>query len=338
LEPRILPFAKTTMADSSIEQAEERYGVACSAYHRAETKKEKAEIALARATRELAAASRAKEDALEGLRKLSRRDPCTTEAAATARSDAVAVAAAAAASADDSGPSARTTGRYEIGQIVEKHFPGYGTFRGEITGLPTADFDNYEVKYVDGDAEHLPSTEIHKYVVFAEGAVNTAAEKKKRSARAAKVTPSPPKKKRSKRTTKSSARPRKLSYDEDGPEWLSDMLDFLENVPHGPSGKTCSSTNAKSVFRQVRKLCSGDGITYKGWEDGVIFAKDRKITLEDTDLDALHKEARAFEAEHGRDKGHGWLLLHPIKKMKLYKEHRDSKPSADLMSSWSGSA
>lgn len=43
------------------------------------------------------------------------------------------------------------------------------------------------------------------------------------------------------------------------------------------------------------------------------------MTLRDNFKEML-LSAKRFEIEHGRDKGNGWLLQHPIKKLALYKE------------------
>jgi len=32
-------------------------------------------------------------------------------------------------------------------------------------------------------------------------------------------------------------------------------------------------------------------------------------------------EARDYESMYGKDKGHGWLLKHPIEKLKLFQEY-----------------
>ena len=123
----------------------------------------------------------------------------------------------------------------------------------------------------------------------------------------------------SRKSSSSTPRPRKLNLSPEN-EWEEDMLQWLLNVPHGSSKKTCSRANAQQVIRQARKLLFGKGIPYSNWPEGVVFAKDETITLDDTDFDHLHKRAKAFEEEYGKDKGNGWLLQHPIHKLKLYQE------------------
>jgi len=65
-----------------------------------------------------------------------------------------------------------------------------------------------------------------------------------------------------------------------------------------------------------------------------VFARNRKIRIEadedgkETDLGALHREAKQYEDRYGEDKGHGWLLRHPITKLMLFKEYRNTKVHA----------
>lgn len=81
-----------------------------------------------------------------------------------------------------------------------------------------------------------------------------------------------------------------------------------------------SEKNIKNVVRQVKKFLSGDGIPYKNWPDGVRFMEDNPVNLS-MDFDQLHEEAKAFEKRYGKDKGNGWLLLHPITKLGNYKRY-----------------
>ena len=53
--------------------------------------------------------------------------------------------------------------------------------------------------------------------------------------------------------------------------------------------------------------------------DHIRFANGTPITL-GTDFVELRKQAVAFEEKHGADKGHGWLLRHPITKLTEYQK------------------
>ena len=75
------------------------------------------------------------------------------------------------------------------------------------------------------------------------------------------------------------------------------------------------------VMRQVRVLVSGKGIYYKHWDEGVSCFKNRSITLA-TDFVKLWEEAKDFENKHGRDRGNGWLLLHPITKLLCFQIYK----------------
>jgi hypothetical protein len=44
------------------------------------------------------------------------------------------------------------------------------------------------------------------------------------------------------------------------------------------------------------------------------------------DFGQMHDEAVRIEDTHGRDKGNGWLLKHPIRKLELYQEYTGMEP------------
>lgn len=109
---------------------------------------------------------------------------------------------------------------------------------------------------------------------------------------------------------------------DDSQDWLDELDHFLRHLPHGSKHQPCSPDNARNVMCQVKKLVAGCGITYTHWSAGVVFQK--KVSLKN-DFDALYAEAQAFQNEHGHDRGNGWLLLHPIKKLKLFQEYKFDK-------------
>lgn len=84
-----------------------------------------------------------------------------------------------------------------------------------------------------------------------------------------------------------------------------------------------SDNNCRRSISQIEKLVRGEGVTYKGWADGVIFRKNDPITMQ-SNIVQIIKEAREFEKIHGRDKGNGWLLNHPLRKLQLYLESTQS--------------
>eukprot|EP00940_MAST-03C_sp_MAST-3C-sp2_P001326 g1326.t1 len=104
-------------------------------------------------------------------------------------------------------------------------------------------------------------------------------------------------------------------------DWLDEFEHFLLHIPHGRNGKVISEQNARSVMRQVRVLVSGSGVYYRHWDEGVVCFKGRPVTLT-TDFVSLYEEAKEFENEHGRDRGNGWLLLHPITKLLCFQIHK----------------
>ena len=87
-----------------------------------------------------------------------------------------------------------------------------------------------------------------------------------------------------------------------------------------------SNQNLRSVMRQVSKLCTGEGVTYKRWPEQAHFCKGEEVDLS-WDLDALYDQACEYENKHGRDLGNGWLLRHPIKKMENFQRFLSSPSS-----------
>ena len=93
----------------------------------------------------------------------------------------------------------------------------------------------------------------------------------------------------------------------------------------GPDGEhPVSEQNRRSVIRQVRKLVSGEGVTYAYWPDGVVFRKGEPVTMQ-SDISAIIEDARDYEDQYGEDRGHGWLLNHPLRKLLFYQHYLDTK-------------
>ena len=91
-----------------------------------------------------------------------------------------------------------------------------------------------------------------------------------------------------------------------------------------------SDSNERSVMRQVKKLALGEGIRYEsekyGWPEGKYFRRGEKITLMH-DIVELMDEAMECEAKWGRDRGNGWLLSHPLKKLLIFQMFCLKNPS-----------
>ena len=104
--------------------------------------------------------------------------------------------------------------------------------------------------------------------------------------------------------------------------WMKGLEHFLTHIPHGPRNKVSSPDNTKTVMRRVKQLASGKGIEYKHWKKNLRFNQGIFINIDTTNFDKLHGEAKLWEKKYGKDKGNGWLLQHPIKKLQLYQEYR----------------
>ncbi|CAB9528604.1 hypothetical protein (Partial), partial [Seminavis robusta] len=85
------------------------------------------------------------------------------------------------------------------------------------------------------------------------------------------------------------------------PNWVNQFQDFLVQVDH------ISETNCRRAMRQVEKMATGVGITYRHWEKGIWFYRGTQIDPS-FDFDKLYDEAVELEREHGKDLGNGWLM------------------------------
>ena len=138
--------------------------------------------------------------------------------------------------------------------------------------------------------------------------------------------------------------PEQLANLETSGDWLDDFEEFLVTIPHGNGSKIVSTANQRTVMRQMRIFASGAGIEYRHWPEGVVFMKGVPVTIHSNAM-ALWQDAWDFEQEHGEDKGHGWLLLHPLTKLACYQswklgwdEKKSPPPSPPSSSSSSSSS
>ncbi len=94
-------------------------------------------------------------------------------------------------------------------------------------------------------------------------------------------------------------------------EWVEDMKYFLE--------RDHSVVNVERTMRVVRKLSTGEGVRHP--QTGAFFKRNVPIALSD-DFRAMHDEASEWVEENGGDKGHGWMIQHPVSKCFLYQRAR----------------
>ena len=105
---------------------------------------------------------------------------------------------------------------------------------------------------------------------------------------------------------------------------LDAFLDGFEAWMEPDGEHPVSEQNRRSVMRQVRKLVSGEGVTYAYWPVNVVFRKDEPVTMQ-SDISAIIDDARDYEDRYGEDRGHGWLLNHPLRKLLFYQHYLDTK-------------
>ena len=85
-----------------------------------------------------------------------------------------------------------------------------------------------------------------------------------------------------------------------------------------------SDQNRRNVLRQITKLASGEGIRYEsrahGWPEGCYFLGGVTVCPTD-DILKLMDMGRECEEKWGRDRGNGWLLSHPLKKLYTFQQY-----------------
>ena len=103
--------------------------------------------------------------------------------------------------------------------------------------------------------------------------------------------------------------------------WICDMAHWLEDK------QKLSKQNGRTVLRQVLKLVRGQGVGYNPhWPSHVIFLENVRVDLENFNFEFLASLALRYEQKYGKDKGHGWLLRHPLKKLQLFQEYQGIQP------------
>ena len=128
-----------------------------------------------------------------------------------------------------------------------------------------------------------------------------------------------------KRPSQSSRRKRVLVVDDLSDEQRAALPEgfTMDAFIESPVIKELSEQNRRSVIRQVRKLVSGEGVTYSYWPDNVVFRKGEPVTMQ-SDISKIIDDARDYEDQYGEDRGHGWLLNHPLRKLLFYQHYLDT--------------
>lgn len=95
--------------------------------------------------------------------------------------------------------------------------------------------------------------------------------------------------------------------------WLEDMEFYFSTVQGN------SESNVNRVMGTTKKLVAGIGVTHP--QTGERFLKNVKIHL-GMDFEKMLDDASTFVYNNGGDRGHGWLIEHPVKKLLLYQHAR----------------
>jgi hypothetical protein len=111
-------------------------------------------------------------------------------------------------------------------------------------------------------------------------------------------------------------------------ETMSTMDAFdIEEIDEYLHAIGMSTSNRASCIRVIKKLITGKGVTHRN-KPGEAFLLGHKVTPND-DIEAIRMAAGIW-LPHRKgigclDKGHGWALNHPLKKLAMYKKHTLTK-------------
>ena len=72
-------------------------------------------------------------------------------------------------------------------------------------------------------------------------------------------------------------------------------------------------------MKQATLMVTGQGVKHPRNKNAV-FLSGRPVLL-GSDFGALINEALEWEDKYGEDRGHGWLLRHPLKKLWLFQHY-----------------
>ena len=96
-----------------------------------------------------------------------------------------------------------------------------------------------------------------------------------------------------------------------------------------------SESNRIACMRVIKKLVNGKGVTHRN-KPQEAFLMGYKVTPSD-DIEALRYRANVWlpcrKGVGCIDKGHGWALNHPLKKLVMYKEHLLHRSTATALMS-----
>lgn len=108
-------------------------------------------------------------------------------------------------------------------------------------------------------------------------------------------------------------------------DWMKDMEYYFSTIEGN------SESNVYRVMSTVKKLVAGHGVIHP--QTGASFMKNKPIHL-GMDFEQILNEASAYVDTNGGDRGHGWLIEHPLRKLLVYQHTRvenGNKPFQTLL-------
>lgn len=151
--------------------------------------------------------------------------------------------------------------------------------------------------------------------------------KRKHSESKTKKAPPAPKKQKQNKTKKAPKKKKQSDADAQPLEVTEEELQALEEHDIVDGMDTwlekvvkVSTSNKRNIMGKVKKLCAGEGLHLSTWNDDIMFVSGYPVRLS-MDFGEMLEDAKKYEDKYGEDKGHGWGLRHPIKKLHEYQKY-----------------
>ena len=106
-------------------------------------------------------------------------------------------------------------------------------------------------------------------------------------------------------------------------EWAADMEFYFAEVEDN------SASNVQRVMSVVNKLVDGRGVRHPHTHE--FFLKNKVIHL-GMDFRQMLDEASEWVYNNGGDRGNGWLIEHPVKKLWIYQQARSKNKKGNAFS------
>ena len=215
--------------------------------------------------------------------------------------------------------------KYGINTRVRKNFGPYGYWEGKVFSVDTST-GKYGVRFTDGEERYFMESEIDKFVDLYRKRHHSQQSKLDDSASSSSFGGHDESEEEEEDSDESPTKKQKIVTRWKDPLMTDKQRNKLIGIPIDIDGfkkflqkeGICEETIGR-VVTKVSMLLSGQGISYRGWPEDIVFRP--RINDLSADFYKLQEDAVEFETKHGRDSSKGWLVRHPLQKLEKYQEY-----------------